>query len=485
MPEPVEPTPIEFAVAEPYQIHTFDPIAATQDGQDAPAITTVYEGLAVVTPSGEVVPRLATSWEISEDRRAYTLELRRGVTFHNGAAFTSSDVVYSANRALLSGSAVVRQQAQNLRAVEAPDDHTVVFRLHEPSSGFIYDLADPTGIGLASILTPTAPAHGTSPVGTGPFRFVSYLPGSELQLEVNRDYWDPSILPEYDRLTVRIIPEEADRQTALGSGDVVVATATAVDTDSEAGGALVVTGVPDRMLWLHASRQGNAADPLVVNALWSAIDRQAVAEEVFHGQAAPWTTSHPLLGYGLGPEDLPGYRRDLEGSIRLLGDAGHGEGIRLEFLYPETGNYPDDLPTVLVGAWQDAGILVDPLSVDHDAWVTRLVSADYDITVTSHGWYADSYRYLAPRPGWHGEAEDAFPDLLAALVMLSAAAEAERAEAFRTVQLLESQPGFPITGLVAINELHTHRSDIINLPDLRGVSTGSRRSLYLSLSASR
>ena len=477
------PEVVEIVIAEPAAIRSLDPISSDGSGQDAPVLTTVYETLAWTSPSGEVLPRLATEWSISEDRRTYTFHLRQGVRFHNGADFTAQDVVYSVTRALTEGSPVVRQRARNLDSVTATDDHTVVFELREPSSAFLFEVADPTGSGFSSILTETAPGHGTVPVGTGPLRFVSYTPGSELVLEPNQDYWDPSVLPGYERLRIRIIEDEPDRVAALEAGEVALIR---TDTIGVAAGLvedplLEVVATPAWTIRLHASRTGTTADGAVVRAAWLSLDRQRLADIAFAGEAEAWSTSHPLLAYGQGPAELPGYQRDVEAAAQVLAEAGYEEGIGLELLYPEQDGYPEAFFEVLAASWAEAGIRVEPVAVDRATWLARLVTADYDLTVTRHGWYANPYRYLLPRPGWQAPPEEVLPELIPALTHLATAGEEERPDAFRRVQLLQAEHGYPSIGVVYVNKHHVYHTDLITNAYVGGSVTGDRRELYLSL----
>ncbi len=470
-------------ISEPAPIRTLDPINSDGNSQDAPVLTTVYETLAWTSPSGEVLPRLATEWSISEDRMTYTFHLRQGVRFHNGAEFTAQDVVYSVTRALTEGIPVVRQRARNLDSVTATDDHTVVFELREPSSAFLFEVADPTGSGFSSILTATAPTHGTVPVGTGPLRFVSHMPGSELVLEPNRDYWDPSVLPGYESLRIRIIEDEPDRVAALEAGEVALIGTDAIGVAAGLVRAplLEVVGTPAWTIWLHASRTGTTRDGAVVRAAWLSLDREGLADIAFAGEAEPWSTSHPLLAYGQGPTELPGYQRDTEAAAQVLAEAGYEEGISLELLYPEEEGYPEAFFEILTASWSEAGIRVEPVPVDRTTWLARLITADYDLTVSRHGWYANPYRYLLPRPGWQAPPEEVLPELVQALADLATAGDEERADAFRRVQLLEAEHGYPSIGVVYVNKHHVYRTDLIADAAITGSVTGDRRDLYLSL----
>jgi peptide/nickel transport system substrate-binding protein len=478
-----EPALIEIVVSEDSDIYNFDPKNSAGGEFDAPVFTTIYEALAWTSPSGDVLPRLATDWTISEDKMTYTFNLREGVKFHNGADFTAHDVVYSVNRAVSQGIPMVQQRAQNLESVTAVDDYTVVYQLKQPSTAFLLNIADTTGLGFSSILTSTAPAHGTTPVGTGPFTFVSYVPGSELVLDVNRDYWDPSVLPSYDRIRVRIIKEDASMVAALNSGEVALihptATATARGLRDNADFTIVDTA--SRTFWIHASRVGATRDEAVVKALWLSMDRQALADIAFLGEAFPWSTSHPSVAYGLGPDDLPNYQRDVEEAKRILAEAGYADGVELVFTYPTRVPYEDVFFEVLQASWAEAGITVNLNPVEQAVWIPKLINADYDLSATDQGWYSNPYRYVLPRTGWQAPVEEILPELIPELDALAAASQDERPEIFQRIQRLEAENVYPYTGTVYANASHVYRNDLLSSADLSTYITGDKRVLYLSL----
>ncbi len=139
--------------------------------------------------------------------------------FHNGASFTAEDVLFKFQRALDSRSGHTHPEYyRDIVRMEAPDPYTAVFRLRQPNSEFLFNLARPD-----SVLGPRGRVEEqrTQPVGTGPFRFVAWERGVGIRLERFSAYYEGG-RPYLDRVTFRILPDQNAQLAALRSGDVDV-----------------------------------------------------------------------------------------------------------------------------------------------------------------------------------------------------------------------------------------------------------------------
>lgn len=198
-----------------------------------PAITTgggihtasglLYDGLLSLDDSLRPAPSLAERWDVEEGGALYRFHLRRDVTWHDGARFTADDVVYTFRELLLRFHARTRASVgAALASITAPDSFTVEFRFHHPYAPLlqqldvveapvlprhIFDGADPL----------THPAN-RAPVGTGPFRFVSYAPDAEIRYEANPGYFGGR--PAIEQVILRVIPDEGMQVVALEAGDI-------------------------------------------------------------------------------------------------------------------------------------------------------------------------------------------------------------------------------------------------------------------------
>ena len=206
---------------------------STDPGQLNPAITTngsvhtasglLYDGLVALDDSLRPVPALAVRWEIEEGGARYRFHLRRGVRWHDGAPFTAADVRFTFEQLLLRFHARTRaSMSPALASVEAPDDSTVVFSFRRPYAPLLQQL----DVSEAPIL----PAHlyagrdplrnpvNVAPVGTGPFRFASYVPHSEIRYTANRDYFGGA--PALANVVLRVIPDDDTQVAALEASEV-------------------------------------------------------------------------------------------------------------------------------------------------------------------------------------------------------------------------------------------------------------------------
>lgn len=175
----------------------------------------LFNSLVQRGPHFEILPDLATRWEIP-DPRVYRFFLRRNVRFHDGKELTSRDVKYTF-LSLLDGNLVTAKSStyRVIDLIETPDDYCVVFHLKEPYASFLWNLTN----GAIGIVPEGAPIDFyRRPIGTGPFRFVSYAHEEEIVLEANGNYFDRA--PLIPVVRVKIIPDATTRALELRKGSV-------------------------------------------------------------------------------------------------------------------------------------------------------------------------------------------------------------------------------------------------------------------------
>src|SRR5256712_6790221 len=179
----------------------------------------IHDALVKAMPGNPTAPSLAESWQMSPDGRVYDFTLRKGVKFHNGDALTSEDVKFSFER--YKGTAA-KTLKERVAAVETPGPLQVRFRLKNPWPDFMtfYTAASGAGWIVPKKYVEKVGDEGfkKAPIGSGPYKFVSFTPGVELVLEAFEGYWRKT--PSVKRLVFKVITDESTRLAALKRAEV-------------------------------------------------------------------------------------------------------------------------------------------------------------------------------------------------------------------------------------------------------------------------
>ncbi|TWT16093.1 glutathione ABC transporter substrate-binding protein [Planomicrobium sp. CPCC 101079] len=254
----------------------------TNDSVSSSVIGQVYETLFERDPETlELVPKLAESYE-NPDELTWTIKLREGVTFQDGTPFNAEAVKYTFDK--LRDPATAAPRASLLEPVEeitAVDDTTVEIKTKYPYGSMIAALSHSN----ASIVSPTADEKQDlmkEPVGTGPFKFVSWSTGDQIVLEKNEDYWGGA--PALSKVTFKVVPETSTAISMLQTGEVNFLDALPGEQLSriEAIENVEVTkqeGTP--VYWLspnHNTERGQ--NPEFRKAIAAAVDRDAIVEQL-------------------------------------------------------------------------------------------------------------------------------------------------------------------------------------------------------------
>ncbi|HRP78364.1 MAG TPA: ABC transporter substrate-binding protein [Aquamicrobium sp.] len=326
----------KLVVSSPQDPGSWDPIDTFLVNW-ASAATNIFDGLTYRGPDMQIVPALAESWEELDDGKRIRFTLRQGVTFHNGEPFDAEAVKFTFDRLLGDDGAKGPQRSNytSISQVEIVDDHTVDFHLGAPDPVLLTKLA---GYG-AMIVPPKYVSENTeeffnlNPVGTGPFKFVSYEPKVSLKLEAFEDFWgDKARLSE---LEYRFITEPSTAVAELQAGrvDIVIPPTIPVSMVStiEADANLELASVTSPTVWAlrYNTRDGITADERVRKAMIMAVDRETIVQEILGGQAEVIATFQSKLSFGYDAEVKP-LPYDPEGAKALLAEAGVQPGASVQ-----------------------------------------------------------------------------------------------------------------------------------------------------------
>ncbi|WP_295044692.1 ABC transporter substrate-binding protein [uncultured Paracoccus sp.] len=377
----------------------FDPMSGTSTvlmGIIAPC----YNGLVRIDPNDPegVIPDLATGWEISADGLSYTFPLVQTAKFHDGKPCTSADVKHTFDTIRNPPDGVIsarRKLLANVAAIETPDDHTVVFRLTQPSPAFLTVMASCWMLVLPKHILEAKGTMRDDIVGTGPFRLARFTRGVSYELEKNPDYHVAG-RPFLDKITGYVIPDSGTTWNYLQNGQLTLFySIQGQDAGSfKTGGDVVVLESPATS-YVGVNFNVNAAPFDNVNvrkALSIAIDRQAALNVTYNGQGQLGGLTVPSR-WSLPPEELakiPGYEPDgtaqIDEARRLLAEAGFPDGMEITVTVRKNPLF-EPVGVFLKDQWLKIGVRARLDIQENAAYASNIETGRYSVSA-SGGSYA-------------------------------------------------------------------------------------------------
>ncbi len=364
-------------------IDKVDPHLATAF-QTVQTMGLVYNTLVQLKPDLSIAPGLATKWSWSDDNKTLTFFLRKGVTFHNGAKFTSADVKATFNRILDPATgAVGRSNYTTINRIVTPDAYTVVFVLNDPSVPLLSALTD-VNASIVSAADVKAGTVGKKPNGTGPFMWSSWKVGQSVTLKANPKYWGG--VPKISGIVFRVIPTESSALAAVTAGSAQMALISDPLVARTASKTLVTERVPSlayHVLQMNA-RHGALKDLNIRLAIQCAIDRKAVLQTAALGEGS---ITGPITSpaYRSDPNARPCPTRDLTKANAYMAAAGN-PSVTLSTIVPEGEYATADAEAQTVQAeLKDIGINLDLQMLDSATYVSRWLAGDFDAAIALNG----------------------------------------------------------------------------------------------------
>lgn len=360
--------------SEPDSLHPW--MSAATDTESI--FMNVFEGLVGFDENGGVIPGLAKNWEISEDNLTYTFYLRDNVKFHNGKPLTAEDVLYTyENLSGLNGEKAISSKFASITSMEAPDDYTVVITLSHVNAAFLQ-------FNKIAVLPNGYEDQATFPVGTGPFRFVEYVPGQKVVLEKNQDYYEESRMPKIDRAEVYIMSDESAVVSALQSGQLDIAGVTAENAEMLSS-EFDIYNAPQNMVQIFALN--NKVEPFhdvrVRQALNYVVDKQQVIDGVFGGYATElYSNFSPVMEAYYNDTLAEVYSVNLEKAKVLLEEAGYGDGFSMTITVPANYQKHIDTAQIIVEQLKQVNINAEIQLIEWGTWLEHVyTNAQYQSTI--------------------------------------------------------------------------------------------------------
>ena len=322
----------------------------------------IYDCLTRFDQNLDVAPSLATKWSVDSSGTRWTLQLRKGVHFHDGTPFDARAVVDSFNRLLDPdrGLAAASRVRSIVKRVTATGPDTVLFTLANSYASFLRVLA------VTPIVSPSADREGKlsrQAVGTGPYKFVEWKTGEYVLEERNEQYWGPRPVIKQLKWIWTSEPVLMNMSVLAGAADIVNPLppifAEALSRNRK---VKVIQGSEARVFWVALNTKNKPLDDIRVRqALNYATDREALVRTQLRGFGTPANSPLAPADFAYDPQTR-GYPYDLERAKALLAKAGYPNGFTLKIAVQEADA---QLVEALQGMWANAHVNLQIDQMEH------------------------------------------------------------------------------------------------------------------------
>jgi peptide/nickel transport system substrate-binding protein len=333
-------------------------------------------------PGGDIVPAAAESFEISEDRRSITAQLREGMTYSDGTPVDSASVQASFE--------VVKETASDRYGditFDVPDDRTITISWPDPQPLLEMRACSPY---LASSDYLASEDRAVAPVGSGPYTFDqdASTSGSVYSLVKNPDFYDADAYP-YERVELRVLADETAAVNALKTGQIDGTVITAGSYDEAEGAGLEVISISRGLTMLHLTDRLGEKIPALGNvdvrrAMNMVLDKQQIVDSLFDGHAKPiWQPFQE--GSQAYLEDLEDpYPYDVDKAKQLMADAGFEDGFTFTVPTMEGQPWTVMLPYVKQQL-AELNITVEEQALSGPDAIAELLSGDFPVPLWTVG----------------------------------------------------------------------------------------------------
>jgi peptide/nickel transport system substrate-binding protein len=346
----------------------------------------VVEGLLLEDPQGQIKPRLATAWEIAPDKKSITFTLRKGVKFHDGTDWNAQAAKFNMD-ALKDGKV---GGTSVWTSIDIVDDYTIRLNISQFENTIFSNLA---GIMILFVSPTAVQKNGIewarwNPVGTGPFKFVSYERDVSMKFERFDNYWQTG-KPYLDGIEIVAIGDQLTQVTAFeaGEGHITCSALPSQAAELQAMGFQLFTKITKTFVLMP--------DSVNVDSPWSNLKVRQAAEYAIDKEGIAQSMGYGFLQatYQMSPENCMGHDPKLEErkynvakAKQLLAEAGYPNGFTTDILIdPVTadmnilGVVQSNLKAVGIDATlvtMDRGKLVD---YRHNGWHNGLVTNMFSV----------------------------------------------------------------------------------------------------------
>lgn len=419
----------------------------------------IFDGLVSKDEHYNLRPWLATGWE-QPDPLTLVIHLRDGVLFHNGKQLGAEDVAWTI-RSMIDGTLITAKGGAfaAVDQIDVRDRLTLAIHLKHPDAGLLFNMSN----GLFGVVPRGAGRDfGLHPIGTGPFQFVSAVQDKEVIVRRNEHYWTDA--PKIDGVRFTVVPDAITSALELrkGSADLAsnVVTLDMIHALERAPNLAIASGESSVVLYTNFNTtDATLRDRRVRQAIACAIDKQAIIDAIWRGQAKPAETLLPEGHWAAASKtEMAQYPHDIARAERLLEEAGYhrdADGIRVRItLKTSTDETTRLMAAVMQQQLRAAGIQLDIRSAEFGTFysdVTRGAFQMYALRWIGSNEDPDIFRYtygtasFPPKGANRGRYSNPRVDVL----LTDAAGETDqskrRADYIEVQKILaEDLPGIPL-----------------------------------------
>ena len=396
----------------------------------------IFDPLIYMNPDGaeEPEPRIAESWEISDDGMDYTFHIRDDIKFQDGSALTAEDVAFSLE--LYQNSDYQGAYVDGLDSVEIVDDYTVVCHMANPYPPFLLNVSFCHITSKSYHDSVSEEEFASNPIGCGPYQFVSRASGSNVILTAFDEYYGGA--PEIKNITFEVIPDTTTTAIALQTGEVDFAE---IDSSNlvmlqNNQQVTIATAPTSGFAFISMNLEKAPFDNVLFRqAVNYAIDRENLIQICYDGMAEENSNICAKTRFGYS-DDQPKYTYDREKAVELLAEAGIETPMDLGTIL--VAEKYQKLAVVLQEDLADIGLNTTIRTEEFNTYIGSLTSGDYDLCALEMTLEGDTQQLeLAFTTDWIGMANnarysDAEMDELFAQVGTEVDTE-KRAEIFNTI----------------------------------------------------
>ena len=342
---------------------------------DYSVIRTMFEGLVGFDENLEIVPELATEWEVNDEATEFTFRLREGVTFHDGTTFDAQAVKEYYEWVLDENNPEPtrgRSSLEDIETIEVTGPYEVRFQLSQPNGAMLFNFALATArIASPASVTAEGVDVGRNPVGTGPYQFSEWLDGQRVVVQAYPDYWgEPAAA---DALEFHVVTNASTRLAQLQTGEMhfieAVPTPLVQQLEMIDGVSAVVSESTFARIFPLNTQRPPFDDVRVRQALNHAINKEQLVAVAAQGYATVMDSAVPAPVFGYAPQEP--YEYDPELARELLAQAGYEDGFEFDVL-TYTGEEYRTVGQVMQQMFAQVGVTMNLMPTERGALVDMI-----------------------------------------------------------------------------------------------------------------